>query len=505
MAPGWIAAVRLSTAENPNSNATVQQSLRNWNNFVLVRHDVSPDASKDYVSFYSLYMHLCPFRVPLLGNGPTLKEISGSLAQIPWLRSLYLGRFGVLMRVSREGAPTDDTFPLGTCLWPAEPVQDAEGTPLKRTTVLSLDGSTVHQIPLRSLSDENGKFVRWWQWKPAPQKLPAVWDALLAGQVATFDRPFLPLQGNDVVGLTDTFSQHEFTPLPDDDGKGYKVFSRLMHWEAFGVSDKAALPMLVENLQKLGGSAQNAEFPEFKSTDPAALFSGTEIASKLPPDSAPAGAASLPEYVTPGKIVTMFDAGARLGAPLQVRFELRHLVKPSECHPTRAEHTFDLIPAQRQGETTKPMGDGFQLHISDTKAWITPKGRGQGGHPPPDVPLRRPLGPLLSQARSAAQDGRFPDRRAAGDRTPPDLAGHVAGSPGQPGIAASRAGLRALPGHHFAPMAQCPSDPSQRMAPRIEPGRPLRRGQGSDPGRISRLVGQEGGILRHGLQAPHRG
>lgn len=395
MAPGYIVAVRMAELENNSTNETVHQQLRNWNNFVLVRHDVSPDGEKEYYPLYSLYMHLAAFQAPALGNAPIPQKIQGDLADIPWLRSLYLGRFGVLIRVSDVGAPPEDSFPLGACLWPAEPLRDAAGKDKLQVKALTLDGSQLVTVSVKSETDAEGKSMRWWEWKAPQQHLGDLWSLLREGSVVSFDRPFIPVQAGDILGRTDNFPTKPFPPLNGKGGTEYKIINRLVHWEVFSTQESGVLSLLVERMEKASKrSIESNSFPTLEFTDPAILFDGDQIRKEFRDasvpnlkSSAPEGLDKVPKDFDPGDLLALYNEGTKQGSTVQVRFELRHLVEPSKCDPKLEEHVLRMKWTKKVNNKSQAVGPIYLLRITDTKASITREGGDAVKKLPPDVAL----------------------------------------------------------------------------------------------------------------------
>lgn len=395
MAPGYIVAARMSVLGNKSTNETVEQQLRNWNNFVLVRHDVSPTGKDKYYPLYSLYMHLAAFQPPALGNAPIPQKIQGDLAEIPWLRSLFLGRFGVLIRVSDVGAPPEDSFPLGTCLWPAEPLSDAAGKDKLQVKALTLDGSQLVTVSVKSETDAEGKAMRWWEWKAPERNLADLWSRLREGNMVSFDRPFITVQAGDVLGRTDNFPTKPFPPLKGKDGTAYKIINRLIHWEVFSTKENNTLSLLVSRMKDASNEAVTKEFfPSLKFTDPAILFDGDQIRKEFRDadvpnlkTSAPQGLDKVPKDFDPGDLLVLFNEGTKQGAAIQVRFELRHLVEPSKCDPKLNEHVLRLKWTKKVNNTSQVVGPIYLLHITDTKASVTHEGGTPVNKLPPDVVL----------------------------------------------------------------------------------------------------------------------
>ncbi|MCB9497515.1 MAG: M15 family metallopeptidase [Fibrobacteria bacterium] len=374
MAPGVVVAARLAPLEHGQTNATVGQSLRNWNNFVLVRHEFQPK-DLEGKSLYSLYMHLAPVRFPEEEEAfaAKLAPVDGDLGKIPWLRRVFLGRHGLLVKVRPGGTGETGEIPVGASFWCARPLEIADGKPSDfQTDVLTLDGASGRRVALRGEPDATGASESWWEFKPPPMDVAAVWEDLKKGKVVTFGSRPMPLQSGECLGIT-TRCPFQGSVVRDGDAPSFKVNGRYLHWEVFAPEQEGSIEALVDELKKIATENAESLITSVVARTPGEAWTGSQIREKLAGSNAPVGLGDLADDPTAFDVVWLFEAEIRKDALIHVTLNLRDLVPPSKRASSVEECAFRL--SWIGGPKGKKVVHGlpFSLRLGDSQArldWI---------------------------------------------------------------------------------------------------------------------------------------
>ncbi|MCG5051349.1 MAG: M15 family metallopeptidase [Myxococcales bacterium] len=257
MAPGYIAAVRLSQRQEASPAMTFAQ---NWNGFVLVRHDIRwRDSGKEEFSdkkalpLYSLYMHTAPlsFEPPATPPEPRGGDKKGAETPVvPWFQSLLEQRYGTFTKIDEdaEGA-------AGTTYWSKVPVTGK----FQPGQSFAVHGAPKPIVPLDDL-DENRR--ERWLFKEKPLDVGKVIEALQKGQIVSFDEPFFPVAEGEMIGLVERPPPGAAPPAApragDKAAPAAAPTPAFVHWEVFSPAQDGGSS--VREVLRLTGD----HFPELK-------------------------------------------------------------------------------------------------------------------------------------------------------------------------------------------------------------------------------------------------
>ncbi|MBK8803800.1 MAG: hypothetical protein IPN71_17475 [Fibrobacteres bacterium] len=316
---------------------------------------------------FSLYMHMKPVETPFqtgsIATDP--QPLKGDLADIPWLRQVFLGQHGMFIKVrakaSWDGA---DSQPMGSCVWATEPYQPQAC----QATVISRDGKSVFKIGIRENTQDPQAL---WEFKSPALEIANLWSLLSEGKTVTFNHPFLTVQGNAVLGMVGPYSG-KHSDIKDAKGVvKFKVSPTFLHWEVFSAQADSTVTSLVNLLvEKSGGALSEDFFPTILSATPEEAFADESISSKFGIKGALAGWADFPTKPVPYDLVKKYNDQASTGTKVDLGFDLGKMIPPSKLSPPQTEVIWKIewVHSLDKGEVVLP--PSYRIHLTDTEAWV---------------------------------------------------------------------------------------------------------------------------------------